>query len=770
MKQLNKTVLLIGLALCVSISYAVTPDKVSNFRIDTLNSTNRLKSFDPVSGIRIGVPHPDIKLEHQLPGKIGDEWITNLEPWESGAVINGSAYDAVAPARPTEWPGAEVTNFYYIDPGHANCSDSNVYGYPDVPRCTMIPKQTVILAGSRLELASTNGEAGYYNDRYGPNKSIDGTRDNPIWIIGNEESPPFITASWSLGSATWLYIENLTWGEQSNTSDNKSQCLSFAGTLVNHIVVRNNTCINRHFRNKSKNSYSYTSGAGYTLALNENSQISYVHFHNNLAQSVGNAQYEFSVSGSTFTTPADRPHSFIGGEAVYIIADAVNGKVPAPLVGDRATVYSVINTTSTTLQLAIEGEATAINLTDSGVGGFASFRLLEVAPSAIAKDLDTDYHSFNISAFGLDRTTGSRAHHIWFTDNRCLLGTGDCIQITGQNLNSSTADDARDVIHHLWANGNICEKQRQVCVGSKTLSHFVASENLCLQNGDGGGCFNLQYAPNFTWYMFNTTFNTSGFSRNSTNVISPTGSSSELMTNYWLNNIAVHTRVVGRFNFSGLPMSGGFFLAQKPQNEPGSNRYIGWNTCIDCYTFYSNPGSGTREGVNEYIYKNAYVSPPPPTVTQTQFSRVQQPHYIFERGTQKDNSHFDCNLIDNSQPFRTGEAVSTTLEEWQESSISNEDLHSIYSDPMLTFEINDLTVLDATPNIGSPLVNPGADECSGSKFPDGHDPFAEFKRLYGEYDDATFPGVLKSLNIFVDHNGNPREVGGISDIGAIERQ
>lgn len=90
------------------------------------------------------------------------------------------------PADPGGWPGTEVTNFYYIDSDHGSCSDSNTYGYPDVPRCTIPPSGTTFAAGSKMVLADSTST---YPVRTGVSWHLwtfNGTSGNPVWIVGNE--------------------------------------------------------------------------------------------------------------------------------------------------------------------------------------------------------------------------------------------------------------------------------------------------------------------------------------------------------------------------------------------------------------------------------------------------------------------------------------------------------------------------------------------------------------------------------------------------------
>ena len=190
-EQLIKVLFIFVTFIFPNIGYSAVPNMATNLRLDSLNSTNRIAQVDTVPSRHIGVPEPAVLNTHQIPGTSGSEWQTNPEPWEPGNGANGSAYDAVAPLQPSGWPETEVKNYYYIDPGHASCSDAKTYGFPDTPRCTMPDRKKSVAPGSRIELASSNGTAGYYNSRYSPNLGLIGTRDEPIWIVGNKKKTAF---------------------------------------------------------------------------------------------------------------------------------------------------------------------------------------------------------------------------------------------------------------------------------------------------------------------------------------------------------------------------------------------------------------------------------------------------------------------------------------------------------------------------------------------------------------------------------------------------
>ena len=89
--------------------------------------------------------------------------------------------DLTAPPRPSAWPSTEVTNYYYVDSTDPNCSDSNTYGYPNVPRCSF-PRTWTVQAGARIE-----AKGGPYTSSVGDKKfkwTFNGTETDPIWFIG----------------------------------------------------------------------------------------------------------------------------------------------------------------------------------------------------------------------------------------------------------------------------------------------------------------------------------------------------------------------------------------------------------------------------------------------------------------------------------------------------------------------------------------------------------------------------------------------------------
>jgi hypothetical protein len=104
------------------------------------------------------------------------------------------------PARPNPWTGQQ-SGFYYVDSA-GGCSDSRANGFPGSARCT-IPGS--LAAGAYVELHGTynTGNALAYN----------GTAANPIFITGQTYAlRPLITAGWGGSNASYLILQNLTFG------------------------------------------------------------------------------------------------------------------------------------------------------------------------------------------------------------------------------------------------------------------------------------------------------------------------------------------------------------------------------------------------------------------------------------------------------------------------------------------------------------------------------------------------------------------------------
>ena len=114
-------------------------------------------------------------------------------PMPIGIPNPGFGIDEQPPADPGAWPGSEVSGYYYIDSDHPNCSNSNTYGYPNEPRCS-IPNNATIEAGRKMVLANSSQpyplrNGGFHQLRF------NGTAAQTAWLVGDEKGPnkPHIT-------------------------------------------------------------------------------------------------------------------------------------------------------------------------------------------------------------------------------------------------------------------------------------------------------------------------------------------------------------------------------------------------------------------------------------------------------------------------------------------------------------------------------------------------------------------------------------------------
>ncbi|MDH5180411.1 MAG: right-handed parallel beta-helix repeat-containing protein, partial [Gammaproteobacteria bacterium] len=148
--------------------------------------------------------------------------------------------ETTAPARPTGWPAAEVTGYYYIDNSHPNATDTNnPYGYPDKPRLTF--SQRSFPAGSYVEM---HGNPDFGRVR----KAFNCTEANPCWLRGTPGNMPVITGSLEIEGA-YLFMEYLDFNGGSNGA------IAVLGADTHHISIRHS-----QFRNRAY--VSHTSGIG----------------------------------------------------------------------------------------------------------------------------------------------------------------------------------------------------------------------------------------------------------------------------------------------------------------------------------------------------------------------------------------------------------------------------------------------------------------------------------------------------------------------------
>jgi len=109
-------------------------------------------------------------------------------PMPIGMPDPGFGINEAPPADPASWPGAETTGYYYIDSDHPSCSDTNSYGYPDIPRCSIPASGASVAAGAKMVLASSSLP---YTLRDSGWQQIDfnGSVGNTSWLVGDEKGP-----------------------------------------------------------------------------------------------------------------------------------------------------------------------------------------------------------------------------------------------------------------------------------------------------------------------------------------------------------------------------------------------------------------------------------------------------------------------------------------------------------------------------------------------------------------------------------------------------
>jgi chitodextrinase len=109
-------------------------------------------------------------------------------PMPLGVVNPNFGIDESPPADPAAWPEAEVAGYYYIDSDDPACSDTNNYGTPDLPRCTIPASGASIAAGSKMVLAASTQP---YNLRDSSWQQVEfnGVNGATSWLVGDEKGP-----------------------------------------------------------------------------------------------------------------------------------------------------------------------------------------------------------------------------------------------------------------------------------------------------------------------------------------------------------------------------------------------------------------------------------------------------------------------------------------------------------------------------------------------------------------------------------------------------
>ena len=126
----------------------------------------------------IGIPNPSVHFG-------------SVDPIEDSAPLTAS--------KCPDWPSSETTGCYYINKS-AQCSNSNTFGYPNNPRCSIPESYT---AGSYVEI-----HGGNYTEKLSIQSK--GTQSNPVWIRGVPGDKPIMRMEFSI-SGSYTFIENLEW-------------------------------------------------------------------------------------------------------------------------------------------------------------------------------------------------------------------------------------------------------------------------------------------------------------------------------------------------------------------------------------------------------------------------------------------------------------------------------------------------------------------------------------------------------------------------------
>lgn len=112
---------------------------------------------------------------------------------------------------------------HYVDNTNSACTDTNNYGTPVKPLCTIPLK---LAAGSVVEIR------GRYNFSHDSPRNITalGTADRPIYIRGaSPTSMPYLSAQLNILGSTYLILENLELGDQDGNVGGFNQAGQFIG-------------------------------------------------------------------------------------------------------------------------------------------------------------------------------------------------------------------------------------------------------------------------------------------------------------------------------------------------------------------------------------------------------------------------------------------------------------------------------------------------------------------------------------------------------------
>ena len=109
-------------------------------------------------------------------------------PMPVGVVDPGFGINETPPDDPAAWPDTEAAGYYYIDSDDPACSDTNSYGYPDMPRCSIPGSGASIAAGAKMVLGSST-QPYSLRDSSWQQVSFNGESGAASWLVGDEKGP-----------------------------------------------------------------------------------------------------------------------------------------------------------------------------------------------------------------------------------------------------------------------------------------------------------------------------------------------------------------------------------------------------------------------------------------------------------------------------------------------------------------------------------------------------------------------------------------------------
>lgn len=180
--------------------------------------------------------------------------------------------DTAVPNRPSNWT-RDIKGFYYVDPDHAQATDSkNTYGYPNKPRKT-IPK--IVAAGSYVEISGRyNQDAVYIKYNCTPSA--------PCWLVGNKNDRPNFTGNLKIDDSDYLIIDSVDFVGGGGTA------VSIKGSS-HHIAYRHSKIADRE--QYLRNNGGWQSHVGVSIKPDDGDTISDIVVYGNTFSKLGEYSY-----------------------------------------------------------------------------------------------------------------------------------------------------------------------------------------------------------------------------------------------------------------------------------------------------------------------------------------------------------------------------------------------------------------------------------------------------------------------------------------------